>query len=86
MKVKPTRKCLVSGEIKNKEDLFRVVRTPEKEVVLDMTGKLNGRGAYVSKNAKIIEKARKSGILSKILEVEVPDTIYDRMLLILKMK
>ena len=56
MKKKPQRQCSVTRESFNKEDLFRVVRTPSGEVILDMTGKANGRGAYVSKSVEVIEK------------------------------
>lgn len=86
MKKKPQRQCSVTRESFNKEDLFRVVRTPRGEVILDMTGKANGRGAYVSKSVEVIEKARLSKVLDKRLEVQVPNEIYDRMLLFLKMK
>ena len=86
MKKKPQRQCSVTRESFNKEDLFRVVRTSCGEVILDMTGKANGRGAYVSKSVEVIEKARSSKVLDKRLEVQVPNEIYDRMLLFLKMK
>ncbi len=86
MKKIPTRRCVVTKEVFPKEELFRVVRTPSGEVILDMTGKANGRGAYVSKNEETIELARKKKVLDKSLEVEVPNEIYDRMILFLKMK
>ena len=86
MKKIPSRKCLATGKVFPKEELFRVVRTPSGEVELDMTLKANGRGAYISKNIEAIEKAKKSKCLDKSLEVEVPDSIYDRMKLFLNMK
>lgn len=86
MKKKPTRKCLATNEIFNKEDLFRVVKSPSGDVALDMTGKANGRGAYISKSIEAIEKARKSKCLDRALEVSVPNEIYDRMILFLNMK
>lgn len=86
MKKKPTRKCLATNEIFNKEDLFRVVKSPSGDVSLDMTGKANGRGAYISKSIEVIEKARKSKCLDRALEVSVPNEIYDRMILFLNMK
>ena len=86
MKKKPTRKCLATNEIFNKEDLFRVVKSPSGEVSLDMSGKANGRGAYISKSLDAIEKARKSKCLDRALEVQVPNEVYDRMILFLKMK
>lgn len=86
MKKIPSRKCLATNEVFPKEELFRIVRTPSGEVELDMTGKANGRGAYISKSLEAIEKARKSKCLDRSLEVAVPDRIYDRMILFLKMK
>ena len=86
MKKKPTRKCLATNEVFNKEDLFRVVKSPSGDVSLDMTGKANGRGAYISKSLEAIEKARKSKCLDRALEISVPQEIYDRMILFLRMK
>ena len=86
MKKKPTRKCLATNEVFNKEDLFRVVKSPSGDVSLDMTGKANGRGAYISKSLEAIEKARKSKCLDRALEISIPQEIYDRMILFLKMK
>ena len=54
MKKKHTRKCLATNEVFNKEDLFRVVKEPSGDVSLDMTGKANGRGAYISKSLEAI--------------------------------
>ena len=86
MKKKPTRKCLATNKVFNKEDLFRVVKSPSGDVSLDMTGKANGRGAYIFKSIEAIEKARKSKCLDRALEVSVPNEIYDRMILFLNMK
>ena len=86
MKKKPTRKCLATNQIFNKEDLFRVVKSPSGEISLDMTGKANGRGAYISKSLEAIEKVRKSKCLDKALETVVPNEIYDRMIIFLNMK
>ena len=79
MKKIPMRTCLITGEKLEKKDLIRVVRTPEGEVVVDTTGKANGRGAYLKKDINVIDKAKKSGILNKKLEVNVPDSIYDEL-------
>lgn len=81
MKVKkiPMRTCLVSKEKCPKKELIRVVRTPEGEVVVDETGKVNGRGAYLKKDLEIFKKARVSKVLNRHLETEVPDNIYDEL-------
>ena len=73
------RTCLITGEKLEKKDLIRVVRTPESNVIVDETGKANGRGAYLKRDLTVIEKAKKSGILNKKLEVEVPDSIYEEL-------
>ena len=74
----PLRTCVVSREKLEKKDLIRVVRTKEG-VVVDPTGKVNGRGAYLKKSKEIFEKAKKSKILDRILEVEVKSEIYDEI-------
>ena len=79
MKKIPMRTCLVTGEKLEKKDLIRVVRTPEGNVIVDTTGKANGRGAYLKRDINIIDKAQKSGILNKKLEVNVPDSIYEEL-------
>lgn len=80
MKKIPMRSCVVTREKCEKKDLLRVVRTPEGNVILDETGKANGRGAYLKKDKDVIEKAMKNNILDKILEVNVPSTVYEEML------
>ncbi len=86
MKVKkiPMRTCVITKEKCEKKDLLRIVRTPQKEVLIDLKGKINGKGAYLKKDLDVVNKARQSKILNKILEVEVPDQIYDEILDILK--
>ena len=80
MKKIPMRSCVITHEKCEKKNLFRVVRTPEKTVILDETGKANGRGAYLKKDESVISKARTTKALDKILEIEVPDDIYSLML------
>jgi len=79
MKKIPSRTCVVTREKLPKQDLIRVVRTPEGEVVVDSTGKLNGRGAYLKKDSAVFEKAKKSKILDRHSEVEVPDSLYETL-------
>lgn len=76
----PLRKCVITGEQHPKGEMFRVVRTPEGDVVIDLTGKVRGHGAYVSKDKKVIEMARKKKILNRALEIEVPEKIYDELI------
>ena len=73
------RTCVITHEKYPKKELIRVVRTPEGQVVVDLTGKQNGRGAYLKKDIEVIEKASKSKALNKILEIEIPDSIYEEL-------
>ena len=74
------RTCVESKEVCEKKDLFRVVRTPSGEVIVDTKGKANGRGAYLKKDKDVILKAKKSKSLDKKLEVSVPENIYDELI------
>lgn len=74
------RTCVCSKEQCEKKDLFRIVRTPSGEVLVDLKGKENGRGAYLKKDKEIILKAQKTKVLDKKLEANVPDSIYDELL------
>ena len=76
MKKIPMRKCLASGESVPKKDLLRIVRTPEGEVKVDTTGKLNGKGAYLKKSLEALEIAKKKNLLSRALEVNVDEEVY----------
>jgi predicted RNA-binding protein YlxR (DUF448 family) len=71
------RSCSVTREKLPKSELLRVVRTPEGNVVVDTTGKVNGRGAYIKKDLEVLEKAKKSRVLSRQLEVEISDEVYE---------
>ena len=73
----PMRTCVVTREKLPKGELIRVVRTPLGEVIIDKTGKANGRGAYLKKDKEVFLKAKKNKILNRQLEVEVPDKVFD---------
>lgn len=76
----PLRKCVVTQEMLPKKELIRVVRTPEGDVVIDTTGKLNGRGAYLSKDADVIRLAEKKRTLDHHLKVKTSDVLYEQLL------
>ncbi len=80
----PMRSCVVTREKLPKKELIRVVRTPEGNIIVDESGKANGRGAYLKKDAQTFEKAKSSKVLNKVLEVEVPDSIFDELMNIIK--
>lgn len=79
MKKIPLRTCIITKEKLPKKELIRIVRTPEKEVVIDPTSKMNGKGAYLKKDLDVINKASKNKILDRVLEVEVKDSIYEEL-------
>ncbi len=75
----PMRQCLGCNEHKPKQELMRVVRTVEGEIVIDFTGKKSGRGAYVCKSLSCLKKARRSRRIDKNLGCEISSEIYDKM-------
>lgn len=76
----PLRMCVVTRERYEKRELLRIVRTPDGDVFIDETSKMNGKGAYLKKDAEVINKAKKNKILDRALEVPVPDSLYEEML------
>ena len=90
MKKVPLRKCTGCGEMKEKRELIRVVKAPEKkdengtvisggEISLDLTGRKSGRGAYVCKNTECFEKARKARRFERSLSCKIPEDVYEQM-------
>ena len=75
----PMRKCVVTNERFPKNELIRIVKTPEGEVVVDPTGKKNGHGAYLKKDREVLETARKKKLLARYLETEIPDSVYEEL-------
>lgn len=75
----PLRKCIVTNEMKPKEALIRVVRNKEGEVFVDPSGKQNGRGAYLTKDLAVIEKAKKTGVLNQQFKTKVNNEIYEEL-------
>lgn len=80
----PLRKCIITGEQHPKMEMFRIVRTPEGEIVVDLTGKVRGHGAYVLKKKSIILQAQKKKTLDRHLETQVPESIYQQLLELLE--
>lgn len=75
----PIRTCLGCGEPKEKRDLIRVVRSPEGELSIDLTGKKSGRGAYICKSTECFKKARKARRFERSFEMAIPEEIYERL-------
>ena len=76
----PMRKCVVTGEMNPKKEMVRIVRTKDDEIFVDETGKKNGRGAYVTLDEEVIQKAKEKDILSGVLKTNVTDDFYDELL------
>lgn len=73
----PLRQCVGCREMKPRTELARVIKTPEGEILLDKTGRKNGRGAYICLNCDCLAKARKSKGIDRALKVTVSDDIFD---------
>lgn len=73
----PVRQCIGCREMKPKNELVRIIRTPENDICLDKTGKKNGRGAYLCQNRECYDKAVKSKGIERSLKVSIPKEIYD---------
>ena len=76
----PLRTCVITKEKLPKKELIRVVRTPEGTVIIDESGKANGRGAYLKKDEMVIERARKTKVLERHLNVKIEKEIYDELI------
>lgn len=76
MKKIPMRSCVVTKEKLPKIDLIRIVRNNDMEVFVDLTGKANGRGAYIKKDMEVLKKAREKKILERCLDVVIDDSVY----------
>ncbi len=75
----PMRKCIGCGEMKSKREMLRVLRTTENEIILDATGRKNGRGAYLCCSQECFQKAEKSKGLERSLKVAIPKEVYQSL-------
>ena len=82
----PLRKCITCGKSKEKKDLIRIVRDKEKNIIVDTSGRASGRGAYICIDSNCLEKAEKTRKLSRTLEVEIPNHIYEDLKDAIKLK
>ena len=80
----PLRSCVVTGEKLDKRELLRIVRSKDGEVKVDLTGKMNGRGAYIKRDVKVLEEAIKKKSLERKLECNISDEVYDEIRKILE--
>ena len=75
----PLRQCVGCGEMKGKKDMMRVLKTAENEICLDITGKKNGRGAYVCKSKDCLQKAGKNKGLERSFKMSIPKEVYETL-------
>lgn len=75
----PMRQCTGCREMKSKKEMIRVLKTAEDAIVLDATGKKNGRGAYICRSAECLEKAIKSRGLERSLKAAIPQDVYESL-------
>ncbi|MBP3351089.1 MAG: YlxR family protein [Lachnospiraceae bacterium] len=79
MKKIPMRQCIGCGEMKGKKEMMRVIKTAEDDICLDVTGKKNGRGAYLCVSKECLQKARKNKGLERSFKMSIPEEIYDTL-------
>lgn len=72
----PLRQCTGCRQVKDKRTMVRVLKTPEGKIVLDLTGRQNGRGAYLCRDPECLKKAEKNGGLERSLKVQIPAEVY----------
>ena len=75
----PMRKCVVSNEMKPKKEMIRIVRSKEGEISIDPTGKLAGRGAYLSMEPDVVQRSWDNKILDRVLESKLTDEFYQEL-------
>lgn len=79
MKKIPLRRCVVTREQLPKSELLRIVKNKDGEVFIDLTGKANGRGAYIKKDLEVLAIAKKKKVIEKVLEVKIEDELYNEI-------
>ncbi|MFR3728419.1 RNase P modulator RnpM [Lacrimispora sp.] len=75
----PLRQCIGCGEMKNKKEMIRVLKTSEDEIILDATGRKNGRGAYLCPSMECFKKAVKSKGLERSFKMAIPKEVYETL-------
>lgn len=80
----PLRKCVVTQERLPKQELLRIVKNNEGEVMVDLSGRANGRGAYIKKDVNVLEMAIKNKSLERALECKIDESVYDRIRFIIQ--
>ena len=84
MKKIPMRSCIVTMEKLEKKDLIRVVKNKDNQVFVDLTGKANGRGAYLKRDFLVINKCKENKILDRKLGIDIPESVYEELVRMVK--
>ena len=79
MKKIPQRTCMGCNSKKDKKDLIRIVKNKQNEIIIDKTGKQEGRGAYICNNMECLEKLKKSKRLDKVFEIKITDNVFENL-------
>ena len=79
MKKIPMRKCVATNQSFPKKELLRVVRNKDLGIIVDLTGKVNGKGAYIQKSEETLDIAIKKKALSRVLETDISNEIYEQI-------
>lgn len=79
MKKIPQRSCVICKQKKDKKELIRIVKNKENEVSIDKTGKKEGRGAYICNNIECLEKAIRTKVLKKVLDINIDEEFYENI-------
>lgn len=75
----PMRQCIGCGEMKPKKELIRILKTADEEIILDTTGRKNGRGAYICPKDECLQKARKSKGLERSFKMPISKDVYEML-------
>lgn len=75
----PLRKCIGCGEMKSKKEMIRIIKTTQDAIILDRTGKQNGRGAYICPNPNCFETAKRTKGLERALKTAIPNEVYEQL-------
>lgn len=75
----PLRQCTGCGAMKSKKEMLRVIKTPEEDIILDGTGKKNGRGAYICRDIECLNKAIKNKGIDRSLKITIPREVYEQL-------
>ncbi|MBE5869806.1 MAG: YlxR family protein [Lachnospiraceae bacterium] len=76
----PMRQCVGCQEMKNKKELIRILKNTEGEITIDLTGKANGRGAYLCRDKECLLKARKNKGLERSFKMSIPENVYENLI------